>query len=54
MTETKFLLYGVFHYDNGWVMSDCLSYIKETVEDAIDTCKRLNPNFQIYTIEVEP
>ena len=53
MQETKYLLYGQFHRANGWVMNDCLSYIKPTVEDAIDTCKRLNPNFHIEYIEVE-
>jgi hypothetical protein len=54
MQETKYLLYGQFHRANGWVMNDCLGYIKPTVEDAIDTCKRLNPNFHIEYIEVEP
>ena len=51
--EIKFLLYGQFHRENGWIMDDCLSYIKENVEDAIATCNRLNPNFHIEYIEIE-
>jgi hypothetical protein len=35
MSESKFLLYGQFHRANGWIMNDCLGYIKETKEDAI-------------------
>ena len=54
MQETKFLLYGQFHRANGWIMNDCLSYIKATEKEAILTCKRLNPNFHIDYIEVEP
>jgi len=34
-------------------MNDSLGYIKETKEDAIATCKRLNPNFVIHTITTE-
>ena len=49
-----FFTTGQFHRANGWVMNDCLSYIKPNVEDAIDTCKRLNPHFHIEYIEVEP
>ena len=47
MQEIKYLLYGQFRRPNGHVMNDCLGYIKENVEDAIDTCKRLNPHFHI-------
>ena len=53
MQETKFLLYGQFHRANGWIMNDCLGYIKATKEEAIATCKRLNPNFVIQSITVE-
>ena len=53
MSESKFLLHGQFHRANGWIMNDCLGYIKETKEDAIATCNRLNPNFVISHIEVE-
>ena len=53
MQETKYLLYGQFHRANGWIMNDCLSYIKPNIEDAIDTCKRLNPNFVIQSVTVE-
>lgn len=53
MTESKFLLHGQFHRANGWIMNDCLSYIKETKEDAIATCNRLNPNFVIQSVTVE-
>ena len=54
MQEIKYLLYGQFRRPNGHVMNDCLGYIKENVEDAIATCKRLNPYFHIEYIEVEP
>ena len=51
--ETKFLLHGQFHRANGWIMNDCLGYIKATKQEAIDTCKRLNPNFAIHSITIE-
>ena len=53
MQETKFLLHGQFHRANGWIMNDCLGYIKETKEDAIATCNRLNPNFVIHSVTIE-
>ena len=53
MQETKFLLHGQFHRANGWIMNDCLGYIKATEQEAIDTCKRLNPNFVIHSITIE-
>ena len=52
-TESKFLLHGQFHRANGWIMNDCLGYIKATKQEAIDTCKRLNPNFVIHSITIE-
>ena len=53
MQETKFILHGQFHRSNGWIMNDSLSYIKETKEDAIATCKSLNPDFMIHSITIE-
>ena len=53
MQETKFILHGQFHRANGWIMNDSLGYIKETKEDAIATCNRLNPNFVIQSITIE-
>ena len=53
MQETKYLLHGQFHRANGWIMNDCLGYIKATEQEAIDTCKRLNPNFVIHSITIE-
>ena len=50
--EPMFLIHGEFHRDNGWVMQDCLSYIKPTVEDAVATCRRLNPNFKIHYVSM--
>ena len=52
-TESKFLLHGQFHRANGWIMNDCLGYIKETKEEAIETCNRLNPNFVIHSVTIE-
>jgi hypothetical protein len=51
--ETKFLVYGKFHRQNGWVMNDCLSYLASTSDEAIATCKRLNPNFEIHSVVAE-
>ena len=53
MQETKFIFHGQFHRPNGHVMNDCLGYIKATKEDAIATCKALNPNFVIQSVTVE-
>jgi hypothetical protein len=53
MQEVKFILHGQFQRANGWIMNDSLSYIKETKEDAIATCKRLNPDFMIHSITIE-
>ena len=54
MQETKFLLYGqhVRPHD-GYTRNDCLSYMKETVEDAVATCNKLNPHFVIQSIEID-
>ena len=53
MQETKFNLYGEFIRPNGHQNYDILSYIAETREEAIATCKRLNPHFNIITIQVD-
>ena len=53
MQESKFNLYGEFIRPNGHQQYDILSYIAETREDAIATCKRLNPHFNIITIQVD-
>ena len=53
MQEFKFILHGQFHRANGWIMDDQLGYIKATKQEAIDTCKRLNPNFVIQSVTIE-
>ena len=53
MQETKFNLYGEFIRPNGHQNYDILSYIAETREEANATCKRLNPHFNIITIQVD-
>ena len=53
MQESKFNLYGEFIRPNGHQQYDILSYIAETREEAIATCKRLNPHFNIITIQVD-
>jgi len=53
MTETKFNLYGEFIRPNGFQKYDILSYIAETREDAIATCRKNNPHFHIITIRVD-
>ena len=52
MTESKFNIYGEFILPNGYQQYDILSYIAETREDAIATCRRNNPHFHIITIQV--
>ena len=51
--ESKFLIYGEHHRDNGWVMRDCLGYIAQTEDDAIDKCRRNQPQFVIQSITIE-
>ena len=51
--ETKFLLYGEFIRPNGYQNYDILSYIAETREEAISTCRKNNPHFNIIKIEVD-
>ena len=53
MQEIKFNIYGEFIRPNGHQQYDILSYIAETREEAIATCKRLNPHFHIITIQVD-
>ena len=53
MQETKFNIYGEFIRPNGHQQYDVLSYIAETREDAIATCRALNPHFHITTIKVD-
>ena len=50
MKETKFNIYGEFIRPNGHQQYDILSYIAETREEAIATCKRLYPKFHIMSI----
>jgi len=53
MQESKFNLYGEFIRPNGCQNYDILSYIAATREEAIATCRRLNPHFNIITIKVD-
>ena len=53
MQESKFNLYGEFIRPNGFQKYDILSYIAETREEAIATCRKNNPYFNIITIQVD-
>ena len=53
MQESKFLIYGEMIRPNGHQQYDILSYIAETREEAIATCKRLHPHFHIIGIKVD-
>tara|TARA_B100001939_G_C16403312_1_gene389216 strand:- start:16 stop:180 length:165 start_codon:yes stop_codon:yes gene_type:complete len=53
MQETKFILHGQFHRENGWIMNDHLGFIAEAKEDAIVRCNQLYPNFIIHSITIE-
>ena len=50
MQEIKFIISGRFERPNGHIMRDQLAYISASKEDAIATCKRLNPHFYIHTV----
>jgi len=49
----KFILSGQMHHSNGWIMRNHLSYLADTEQEAINTCKRLNPNFIVESITTE-
>ena len=51
--ETKFNIYGTMFHPNGYSRSECLSYIAATKEDALATCKRLYPLFEIISVVVD-
>ena len=53
MKETKFNIYGEMIRPNGHQQYDILSYIAETREEAIATCKRLPLHFHIIGIKVD-
>ena len=53
MNESKFIIYGAHHRANGWVMRDCLSYLTTTAEEAVNTCRKLNPQFVIHSVSLE-
>ena len=50
MQEIKFIISGEFVRPNGYTKRDELGYISATKEEAIATCQRLNPHFQIHTV----
>ena len=51
MQETKFNIYGEMFHQNGYSRNEILSYIAETREDAILTCRKNNPHFHIITVK---
>ena len=51
--ETKFNIYGTMFHQNGYSRSECLSYIAATKEEALATCKRLYPLFEIISVWVD-
>ena len=53
MQEIKFNIYGEMFHQNGYSRFDVLSYIAPTQQDAIATCRALNPHFHITTIKVD-
>ena len=53
MEETKFNIYGTMFHPNGFSRSECLSYIASTKEEALATCKRLYPFFEIISVVVD-
>ena len=53
MQESKFLIHGWHHRANDWKMRDCLSYLTTTAEEAVATCRRLNPQFEVHYVELD-
>ena len=53
MKEIKFNIYGEMFHSNGYSRNEILSYIAATREEALATCKRLNPKFHIMSIWVD-
>ena len=51
--ETKFNIYGEMFHQNGYSRMDILSYIAATKEEALATCKRLYPLFEIISVVVD-
>ena len=50
MQEIKFNIYGEMFHQNGYSRNEILSYIAATREEALATCKRINPKFHIMSI----
>ena len=50
MQEIKFNIYGEMFHSNGYSRNEILSYIAATREEALATCKRINPKFHIMGI----
>jgi len=53
LTETKFNIYGEMFHSNGYSRNDILSFIAATKEEALATCKRLYPLFEIISVWVD-
>ena len=53
MEETKFNIYGTMFHPNGFSRSMCLSYIASSESEALATCKRLYPLFEIISVVVD-
>ena len=54
--ETKFLLWGEHHRQNGWVMRDCLGYTSLSVKKKRlqrRNCNRNQPQFVIESVTIE-
>ena len=53
MQEIKFTIYGEMFHSNGYSRNEILSYIAASREEALATCKRINPKFHIMGIWVD-
>ena len=51
--EIKFNIYGEMFHSDSYSRFDVLSYLAATREEALATCKRLNPKFHIMSIWVD-
>ena len=49
----KYNIFGTYKRANGWQMSDCLCFLRDTESEAIAICRELYPDFDIDTVEIE-
>ena len=49
----KYTICGYMHHSESYKRYDELGYIRATKEEAIETCKRINPRFEIKSVKCD-